>query len=111
MKTIIALFALLAVVGCASTAPKACPERLNLSYWENYWGIALDDPMPAALRDRFVKQYNAHPPQSDLTAEAVYIVVLGREAVVILHDGDCITHINPYEKRLVDFWLSKTKGI
>ena len=102
----LALFVLLAVVGCA-TPPKACPERLNLSYWEDYWDLKMDKPMPAALRDNFMAQYNAHPPKSELTAEEVYIVVLGETAVVFLHDGDCITNINPYELRLVDYWLSK----
>lgn len=57
----------------------------------------------------FLGRFNASEPVSDYNPKEIYLVNFGSVAVVIFSDGNCITMLNAYQKRVVDYWLSNIK--
>ena len=122
-KYVAALAVALFLTGCATVKPPVVAEscnnpRITLEYLKDYWvsqgfvDAQFGDPLPDEIAEHFLKRFNAHPPASEYTREQVkdiYLVLFGDQAAVIFYDGACITMMNFYEVRYIQFWLSSAK--
>lgn len=105
------------MTGCATAGPVEvvqCKPRATLAYWEEFWlsrgyHITLNNPLPQDTKMHFLGRFNASEPVSDYNPKEIYLVNFGSVAVVIFSDGNCITMLNAYQKRVVDYWLSNIK--
>lgn len=81
--------------------------QMTLEYWQEQLNIPYTlRPLNKEQRLRFLSGFNNHPPISDYNPKDVYLILLPDRTtvVVILHNGECITLIHDYPKKLVDKW-------
>ncbi len=92
---------------------------MTLSHLQDYWAsrgftdVRFGDPLPEEVAGHFLERFNAHPPVSEYTrkqAKDIYLVGFGNLVSVIFHDGSCITMMNFYEVKYIQFWLSSAEA-
>ncbi len=91
---------------------------MTLKHLKEYWAsrgaksVEFGEPLPDEVADHFLKRFNESPPASHYTREQakhIYLVSFGSHVSVIFHDGSCITMMNFYEVKYIQFWLSSVE--